>query len=87
MHVELLPKRIVLPKILEWYIRDWGRDTAELLDKLKPLLSAAKAQQLNELLKARENKKTIEFSGYDWTFQYKVLNDSVSPTSSLRAGR
>jgi len=56
-------KKILLPKILEWYSKDFGKTQEKML---KSLLNYMNTEQKS----AVSNSFVIQFQPYDWTYNY-----------------
>jgi len=66
-------KRILLPKILHWYARDFSHDAESLIEWIAGKLPVEKRAAFDECLKKGRGKSTrhrILVQSYDWSLFY-----------------
>jgi len=62
-------KKITIPKILDWFMKDFAPDERKLITEITTYLSTAKKAELEETLGVDPHPK-IMFKAYDWDFKF-----------------
>jgi len=65
-------KRVLLPKILHWYARDFSHDVQSLMEWISTQLPEEKKEALRQCLKksGKQLRHHMTVLPYDWSFRY-----------------
>ncbi|KAH7281418.1 hypothetical protein KP509_36G046500 [Ceratopteris richardii] len=78
-------KKVLLPKILEWYSREASISLSSLLDWVSQYLSEKEKETLVKCIRSKPNKSTthcIEWVSYNFSFRYLFDKELASRFSS-----
>lgn len=78
-------KKVLLPKILEWYAREASISSNSLLDWVSQYLDEKEKETILKCVRAKPNKSTshcIEWVSYSFNFRYLLERDLASRFSS-----
>ncbi len=75
-------KRVLLPKILHWYARDFSHDAQSLMEWISTQLPQEKKEALRQCLKksGKRMRHHMTVLPYDWSFRYlfdRNIHDSL----------
>ncbi len=75
-------KRVLLPKILHWYARDFSHDAQSLMEWISTQLPQEKKEALRQCLKksGKRLRHHMTVLPYDWSFRYlfdRNIHDSL----------
>lgn len=68
--VGVMPSKIVIPKMLEWYMRDFAKDAESLIDWICEQLPSAIGRSVQTCLASRRVSEITEVMPYDFNFRY-----------------
>jgi hypothetical protein len=67
-------RRILIPKILHWYARDFSHDAESLIECIAARLPLEKRAAFDECIKKQSGNRRVHHrlsvQPYDWTFRY-----------------
>ncbi|KAI5072027.1 hypothetical protein GOP47_0012895 [Adiantum capillus-veneris] len=75
--VWVTPSKIVIPKMLEWYMRDFAKDAESLIDWVSEQLPSAIGKSLQNCLAGRHVSEVTEVMPYDFSFRYLFAVQSL----------
>lgn len=71
--VGVTPTKVVIPKMLDWYMRDFAKDAESLLDWVSEQLPGALGKSMQQCLGNRQGQpvsEVVEVMPYDFSFRY-----------------
>ncbi|KAH7416495.1 hypothetical protein KP509_14G094300 [Ceratopteris richardii] len=68
--VGVTPSKIFIPKLLDWYMRDFAKDAQSLVEWISDQLPSGVGYSLPKCLNIRHTSETIEVMPYDFNFRY-----------------
>lgn len=72
--------RVMIPKILHWFARDFSSDARSLLEWIALQLPDERRAAVEECLEKKRGKKTsqqMSIVSYDWNFRYLFLKRTL----------
>ncbi|KAL2611906.1 hypothetical protein R1flu_023598 [Riccia fluitans] len=73
-------KRVIIPKILQWYARDFSSSAKSLLEWVALQLPEEQRVLVEECLVQKKGKKRLAVVTYNWNFRYII--EKVAPTAN-----
>ncbi|KAL3683331.1 hypothetical protein R1sor_001353 [Riccia sorocarpa] len=75
-------KRVIIPKILQWYARDFSSSAKSLLEWVALQLPEEQRVLVEECLAQKKGKKRLAVVTYNWSFRYLIEKVAPAPNSS-----
>lgn len=73
-------RRVIIPKILQWYARDFSHSAKSLLEWVAVQLPVDKRAVVEECLEKKKGKKRLAVVTYNWSFRY--LFEKIAPAGT-----
>jgi hypothetical protein len=77
--------QVLLPKVLEWYRKDFGEPLPQLLRYVAAYLEQERQKQLLDMANSQRLCK-VEFKNYNWDFKFEYETPDMSHVTSVISG-